>query len=168
MRRRVVLSLAALLWVGASGAARGTEAFIDPSPGTASPVPKEVWSSCSTIAAILAVYPTLAVGTSPGPVQGRPFGPDRDGCRVRAAGPARGLVGEVPPEVALRDLMGQLGWKEDHRHAASGPGTASFALWNGKVFCRFGAGAISGTGDGSPSDAGTYALEAGCGAEPGR
>ena len=112
------------------------------------------------------MYPTFVVGTSEGPVQGVRGGPESAGCRVRAAGPAWGLVGEVPPDLALRDLMGQLGWKEDLRHAADGQGTTSFALRKERVLCLVGGGAPSGIDDGKAARAGTYELDAGCAADP--
>jgi hypothetical protein len=168
MRKRVVPALAVLLWIGASGAGREAETIAGPSTGKDGQPPEEVRASCSTIAAILAVYPTFVVGTSEGPVRGMRDGPEQAGCRVRAAGPAWGLVGEVPPDRALRDLMGQLGWKEDLRHAADGPGTTSFALRKERVLCLFSVGAPSGIEDGRIFRAGTYELEAGCAAEPDR
>ncbi|HLO26944.1 MAG TPA: hypothetical protein VK187_12600 [Geobacteraceae bacterium] len=166
VRNRVVPVLAVLLWIGASGAARGAETIADPSAGKDALPPKEVRASCNTIAAILTVYPTFVVETSEGLVQGVRDGPERVGCRVRAAGPAWGLVGEVPPDLALRDLMGQLGWKEDLRHAADGPGTTSFALRKERVLCIVGGGAPSGIDDGKVVRAETYELDAGCAANP--
>jgi hypothetical protein len=97
VRYRLAPVLAVLLWIGASGAGRGAETIADPSAGKDALPPKEVRSSCNTIAAILTVYPTFVVGTSEGPVQSVRGGPERVGCRVRAASPAWGLVGEVPP-----------------------------------------------------------------------
>jgi len=106
------------------------------------------------------------VGISEGPVQGVRGGLERVGCRVRAAGPAWGLVGEVPPDRALRDLMGQLGWKEDLRYAADGKGTTSFALRKERVLCLVGGGAPSGIDDGKAVRAGIYELDAVCAAGP--
>ena len=166
MRNRVVPVLAVLLWIGASGAGRGAETIADPSAGRDALSPKEVRTSCNIIAAILTVYPTFVVGTSEGPVRGVRGGPESAGCRVRAAGPAWGLVGEVPPDRALRDLMGQLGWKEDLRLAADGPGTTSFALRKERVLCLVGGGAPSGIDDGTIVCAGTFELDAGCAADP--
>lgn len=166
VKNRVVPVLAVLLWIGASGAARGAETIADPSAGKDAPPPKQVLASCNTIAAILTVYPTFVVETSEGPVQGVRGGPERVGCRVRAAGPAWGLVGEVPPDLALRDLMGQLGWKEDLRHAADGPGTTSFALRKERVLCIVGGGAPSVIDDGKVVRPETYELDAGCAADP--
>jgi hypothetical protein len=168
VRNRVVPVLAVLLWVGASGATRGAETITDPSAGKDALSPQEVRASCNTIAAILMVYPTFVVETSEGPVQGVRGGTERVGCRVRAAGPAWGLVGEVPPDYALRDLMGQLGWKADLRHAADGPGTTSFAfaLRKERVLCIVGGGAPSGIDDGKEVRAETYELAAGCAADP--
>jgi hypothetical protein len=169
VRNRVVPVLAVLLWIGASGAGRGAETIADPSGGKdVLLLPKEVRASCNTISAILTVYPTFVVETSEGPVQVARGGPERAGCRVRAVGPAWGLVGEVPPDRALRDLMGQLGWKEDLRYAADGPGTTSFALRKERVLCVVGGGAPSGIDDGKALRAGTYELDAGCAADPGQ
>lgn len=164
MRKRFVPAMAAILWIGASGAGLGAETIAGPSTGKDASPPKEVRASCGTIAAILAVYPTFVVKTSEGPVRVERDGRERAGCRVKAAGPSWGLVGEVPPERALRDLMGQLGWEEDLRYIGGGPGTFSFALRRERVLCLISGGAPSGKGDGSISRAGTYELEVGCAA----
>jgi len=166
VRNRVVPVLAVLLWIGASGAGRGAETIADPSAGKEALPPKEVRASCDTIAAILTVYPTFVVETTEGPVQSVRGGPESAGCRVRAAGPAWGLVGEVPPDRALRDLMGQLGWKEDLRHIANGQGATSFALRKERVLCIVGGGLPSGIDDGKAVRAGTYELDAVCAADP--
>jgi hypothetical protein len=168
MLKRFVPALSVLLWIGASGAGRGAETIAGPSPGKDGRPPEEVRASCSTIAAILAVYPTFVVGTSEGPVRGMRDDLEQAGCRVRAAGPAWGLVGEVPPDRALRDLLGQLGWKEDLRRSADGPGTTSFALRKERVLCLVIGGAPFGIEDGRIFRAATYELEAECAAEPDR
>ena len=62
--------------------------------------------------------------------------------------------------------MGQLGWKEDLRYAADGPGITSFALRKERVLCLVGVGAPSGIYNGTTVRAGTYELDAGCAADP--
>jgi len=167
--KRVVPALAVLLWIGVPGAGRGAEPIGGPPTGEGRPLPEAVRAPCGTIAAILSVYPTFEVGKSSGPVRVARDGPGSAGCRVRAAGPAWGLSGEVPPERALRDLMGQLGWEEDPHRAADGPGTTSFALRKGRVLCLVRGGAPSGVDEGGKiSRAATYELGAACAAEPDR
>lgn len=165
MSRRIVPAVALLLIVGVPGAALGGETAAGPSSGTDRPAPEAARAACRTIAAILAVYPTMEVGTAEGPVRGMPAGAERPGCRVFATSPAWGLVGEVPPDQALRDLMGQLGWEEDPRHTADGPGTASFALRKKGALCLVSGGAPSAIEEGGIFLAATYELLAECAAD---
>lgn len=165
MSRRIVPAAALLLIVGVPGAALGGETAAGPSSGTDRPAPDAAQAACRTIAAIMAVYPTMKVDTTEGPVRNMEAGAERPGCRVFAASPARGLVGEVPPDSALRDLMGQLGWEEDPLHTADGPGTASFALRKKRVLCFVSGGAPSGIEEGRIFRAATYELSADCTAD---
>ena len=57
VKNRVVPVLAVLLWIGASGAARGAETIADPSAGKDAPPPKEVRASCVNAACIRELQP---------------------------------------------------------------------------------------------------------------
>jgi len=121
---------------------------------------------CRTIAAILSVYPVLDVKMSQGAVRNLRDGTERPGCRVHASGPTSGIAGEVRPEEAVRDLLGQSGWVEDPLYGADGPGTASFAFRTDDVLCTASGGAHSWIENGKIVTADRYEIEAGCVAEP--
>jgi hypothetical protein len=137
-----------------------------PAVETGRPAPEEIGKVCGTIAAIVAVYPTLEVRkTLEEPDRSTVGGTSRAGCRVVASGPIRGIVGEVPPVQAIRDLLRQSGWKEDPRLAADGPGTASIGLRKDGLLCIVSGGAPSGVEDGKPFTGEKYDLTARCAAE---
>jgi hypothetical protein len=75
------------------------------------------------------------------------------------------IAGEVPPEVAVRQLLEQDGWKEDPNDSADGAGTTSFALRKGGILCLVGAGAPSGFEDGKFFTDELYEIDARCMAE---
>lgn len=168
MKAWIAPVMAGLLLVGVSGTGRSGETAAVPAGGKGQPLPEGALPSCRLIAAILGVYPNLTVRTSEGPVRDPISGQERSGCLVRAAGPARILVGEVPPDRALRDLLGQLGWDEDPRRAPGDPGTTSFALRKDRVLCLFTGDALSGTEFVKAFAKETYELAAGCTAQTDR
>lgn len=168
MRAHVGPALAVLLIVGAAGAGVGGETGAGPSGRKGRPSTQEARAACTTIAAILSIYPTLEVRTSEGSAPGRQDDSERPGCRVLAAGPASGLAGEVRPDEALRGLMRQAGWEEDLRHSADSPGATSFALRKEGIVCSVRGGAHSWIEDGKTVTAATYELEARCAVDPAR
>ncbi len=130
------------------------------------PVPEPAGGSCRTIAAILSVYPTLTVRISVGTIRDPRNGTDRSGCRVDAAGPAAGMVGEVPPEEPIRFLLWESGWEEDPRYASRSPGTVAFALRKNGVLCLFSGDVPPGAGNGGNGTARWFEFHAGCAATP--
>lgn len=166
LRGLLLPAAAILLLVQTSGTAPCQEKAAGAAVGKAPQVPDPAGDSCRTIAAILAVYPTLEVRVSSGAVRDPQGGPERSGCRVHASGPAAGLAGEVPPEEPIRFLLWESGWEEDARYAGTGPGAVSFALRKHGLLCRF-------AGDSPPGAEGrkvlpsrTYTFEAECAEEP--
>lgn len=134
--------------------------------GKSRPIPDKVSGTCRTIAAILAVYPSLEVRKSEGPVLDLQGGTVRPGCRILASGPASGISGETDPAEAVRDMFQGSGWKEETRDSADGPGTTSFAFRNYGMSCRVKGGAHSWMEDGKLFSSEKYELEAGCVPDP--
>lgn len=165
MIRKNSFWLALPVLIGLSGAALCQEKTGDHANGKKHPIPETARDSCRTIAAILAVYPTLEVRLSEGAVRDPQDGAERFGCRVHASGPTSGMTGEVQPEESIRFLLGESGWEEDPRYAADGPGTTSFALRKRGVLCFFSGGAHSWIEDGKTWTSESHDFEAGCAAE---
>jgi hypothetical protein len=165
MKKRFILALAVLLLVGVPWAVLCGEKTSAHSGGEDPAVSDKTGKPCRTLAAILRVYPALEVRTSEGSVRdtGNEF--ESPGCRVHASGPTTLIAGEVPPEVAVRQLLEQGGWKEDANYSADGAGTTSFALRKGGILCLVSAGAPSGFEDGKFFTDDIYELDARCGAE---
>jgi hypothetical protein len=126
----------------------------------------EVYSSCGTIAAILAVYPTMDVWKSEGPVRSPRDATEHPGCRIHASSPTALLSGEVDPAEALRRYFSDSGWEEDSQFAADGPGTTSFAFRKRGVLCLASGGAHSWIDDGRISTSETYELTVECSLQP--
>ena len=166
MRQRRPMVLAVPLILFLSGAGFSQERAAGHPGGEATAAPERAAGSCSTIAAILSVYPTLEVRTSEGAIRDDRDGPERPGCRVHASGPASGLVGETPPEESIRFLLGESGWEEDSRYAVAGPGTASLALRRNGIFCIFRGETRSFVENGKILEVGRYEGTAVCFAEP--
>ena len=121
--------------------------------------------SCSTLAAIVRVYPALDV-TKSAPVSGAQSGSESPaGCLIHASGPVSAVAGEVAPEDAVRELFGQNGWMEDPDYSADGPGTTMFALRKGEVLCIVAAGAPAAIEEGEIVTDEVYQFDAGCAAE---
>jgi hypothetical protein len=148
MKMRFVLALAVSLLIGLPWAGLCGEKPFGPSSGETPAALERKGESCRAIAAIVSVYPTLEVWKSEVSVRDAENGSESPGCRVYAAGPTALIAGEVPPEVAVRQLLGQSGWNEDPNYSADGAGTTSFALRNGGILCLVNAGAPSGFEDG--------------------
>jgi hypothetical protein len=165
-RRPMVLAVPFLLFL--SGAGFSQERAPGHPCGERFAAPEMTAGPCRTIAAILSVYPALDVKMPPGAVRDLKDGTERPGCRVHASGPTSGIAGEVRPDQAVRDLLGQSGWEEDPLYGADGPGTTSFAFRKDDVLCMAGGGAHSWIEDGKILTADRYEIEAGCVAEPDR
>lgn len=134
--------------------------------GKSQPTPEKATGTCKTIAAILAVYPALAVRKSEGAVQQFQNISERPGCRILAFGPTSGISGEVEPAEAVRGLFQGDGWTEETRYSADGPGTASFAFRKNGILCMVSGGAHSRMEDGKAFTSERYELEAGCVSDP--
>ncbi len=165
-KKQIVLSVALTVMVFLSGAGLCQEAGTGRAGRGNFPGPDTAIGACRTIAAILSVYPALDVKMSPGTVRDGKDRTERPGCRVHASGPTSGIAGEVRPDDAVRNWLGQAGWEEDPLCAADGPGTTSFAFRKDDVLCTVGGGAHSWIEDGQILTADRYELEAGCMADP--
>jgi len=164
MKECIVRALAVFLLIVVPATALGGESA-DPAGEKGNPPAFSAPASCRIIAAILGVYPNLAVRTLEGPVLDLLGTFEQPACRVHAAGPARVLVGEVPPARALRELLGQLGWEEDPRLIPGDWSDTSFLLRKESVLCLFTGDALSGTEFVTAFRKETYELEAMCAAK---
>jgi hypothetical protein len=159
-RRPMMLAVPFLLFLSSAGFSQDRAAS---RPGGETVVAMErTTGSCRTIAAILSVYPPLEVQTSEGAIQDDRDGSEHPGCRVHASGPSSGTTGEVPPEEAIRFLLGESGWEEDFRYAADRPGTASLTLRRNGIFCLFRGGVRSSVDNGKIPAADRYEGTAVC------
>jgi hypothetical protein len=164
LQRLVLVVIPFMLFLPGAGLCEGKDAG-HPN-GMHQPNPDKVMGTCKTIAAILAIYPTLEVRKSEGPVRDLQGITERPGCRITAFGPASGIAGEIDPAEAVRGQFQGDGWMEDIRYAADGPGTTSFAFRKNRILCRVSGGAHSWIEDGKTFTSERYELEAGCVSDP--
>lgn len=167
MKECIVRALAVFLLIIVPATALGGKSA-DPAGEKGNPPVSSAPASCRIIAAILGVYPNLAIRTLERPILD-PLGTfEQPACQVRAAGPARVLVGEVPPARALRELLEQLGWEKDPHLLPSDWSDTSFLFRKNSVLCMFTGDVLSGTEFVTAFRKETYELEATCAAKQDR
>jgi len=126
--------------------------------------PPAPWSEgCALIARTI----EKSAGSKPEVTEGTfPFWHDeRRGCRLAFSKPTAELGEGAWPDEALHEKLTRLGWRDDPRYSADGPGTTVFGLRKGEVLCIISAGAqawIDDDGEFGVSD--TYDFEATCAA----
>jgi len=160
LQRLLLLLIPFMFFLPSAGLCEGKDA--GPPNGMKQPIPNMAKGTCETIAAILAVYPTLEVRKSEGPVRDLQGTAERLGCRIIAFGPTSGIAGEIDPAEAVRGQLQGDGWMEDIRYSADGPGTTSFVFRKDRILCGVSGGAHSWIEDGKTFTSEKYELEAWC------
>ncbi len=131
------------------------------------PITAEVKAACAAIDTIVRGVTGWAVDRFDGRVFDDPARSWRRGCRVVTSGPTASLNEASDPAEQLRTRLAALGWTDDLRYSADGPGTTAFAFRTGQVLCVVRAGAPSYLADdGQIVVAERYEANAGCFIDP--